>query len=125
MSIPKDFLFTETHEWVKVDGDSAYIGITEYAQKELGDIVFVELPEEDDEVEQGESFGSIEAVKAVEDIISPVSGEVEKVNTDLEDTPDLINKSAFEDGWIIKIRLTNKDELEGLLSADDYEKLLG
>lgn len=122
--VPKNVLYTETHEWVKVDGDLAYIGITDHAQHELGDIVFVELPDEGDDVEAGESFGSIEAVKAVEDIISPVSGEVVKVNSDLEDTPELINKSAFEEGWIIQVKLSDESELDKLISADEYEKLI-
>jgi glycine cleavage system H protein len=116
--------YTETHEWLKVEGDVAYFGITDYAQHELGDIVYVELPDEEDELEVGESFGSIEAVKAVEDLNSPVSGEVIEANEDLEDTPELINKSPYEDGWIIKIKLADKSELENLLSAEDYKKII-
>lgn len=116
--------YTDSHEWVKVDGEDAYIGITDFAQKELGDIVYVELPEEGDEVASGESFGSIEAVKAVEDIISPISGEVIKVNLDLEDTPELINSSPYENGWIVKIKLADVDEVEKLLSVNEYKKLI-
>ena len=116
--------YTDSHEWVKVDGEDAYIGITEFAQKELGDIVYVELPEEGDEIASGESFGSIEAVKAVEDIISPVSGEVIKVNLELEDSPELINNSPYEEGWIIKVKLSDVDEVEKLLSVNEYKKLI-
>ena len=123
--VVKGLYYTETHEWIKVEGDDAFYGITDHAQHELGDIVYVELPEEDEELEAGDAFGSIEAVKAVEDLISPVTGVVIEVNEDLEDAPETINKSAFEDGWIIKIKLTNKSELKNLLSADEYKKLIG
>ncbi|MCK4957194.1 MAG: glycine cleavage system protein GcvH [Candidatus Cloacimonetes bacterium] len=122
--VVKGLYYTETHEWIKVEGDDAFYGITDHAQHELGDIVYVELPEEDEELEAGDAFGSIEAVKAVEDLISPVTGVVIEVNEDLEDAPETINKSAFEDGWIIKIKLTNKSELKNLLSADEYKKLI-
>lgn len=124
MMVKEDLYYTETHEWVKVDGDLAYIGITDFAQKELGDIVYVELPDEGDDIEAGEPLGNVEAVKAVEDINSPVSGEVEKINDELEDTPELINKSPFADGWLIQVRLTNKSELDSLLSADEYRKII-
>lgn len=116
--------YTESHEWLKVEGDEAYYGITDHAQHELGDIVYVELPDEEDEVEAGESIGSIEAVKAVEDLISPVTGIVIEVNEELEDAPETINKSAFEDGWIIKIKLSDKSELENLLNAEQYKKII-
>ncbi|MEA1973551.1 MAG: glycine cleavage system protein GcvH [Candidatus Cloacimonadota bacterium] len=122
--IKEDLLYTETHEWVKVDGDLAYIGITDYASKELGDIVYVELPEDEDIVEVGEPFGNVEAVKAVEDINSPVSGEVVKFNEDLEDQPELINNSPYEDGWLIQVRLSDKSELDALLNTDDYKKIV-
>ena len=122
--VKEGYVYTESHEWVKVDGEMALIGITDYAQHELGDIVYVELPEVGDEAEAGNSFGSIEAVKAVEDMNSPVSGEIVEVNTELEDTPELINKSAFEDGWIVKIKLSDMSELDGLLSAEDYAKII-
>lgn len=120
--IKEDLYYTETHEWVKVDGDLAYIGITDFAQKELGDIVYVELPDEGDEVEAGEPLGNIEAVKAVEDINSPVSGEVEKFNEDLEDSPELINKSPYEDGWLIQVRLSDKTELNALMGSEEYKE---
>jgi len=116
--------YTETHEWLKVEGDVAFYGITDYAQHELGDIVYVELPDEEEEIEAGEPFGSIEAVKAVEDLISPISGEVVEVNEDLEDAPELINESAFENGWIIKIKISDASELDKLLNAEQYKKII-
>lgn len=124
MTIKDDLLYTESHEWVRVDGDLATIGISDFAQHELGDIVFVELPDAGSKVSGGEPCGSIEAVKAVEDLISPVSGKVEEKNSDLEDSPDLINKSPYEDGWLIKVRLSNREELENLLSAVEYQKII-
>lgn len=120
----ENLLYTESHEWLKIDGEEAVIGITDYAQHELGDIVYVELPDVGDEVTKGEALGSIEAVKAVEDIISPITGEVLEVNEALEDSPEIINKSAFEDGWLIKVKLAEKDELDDLLDADSYKKLI-
>jgi len=116
--------YTETHEWIKVEEDIAVIGITDYAQHELGDIVYVELPENGDDVSKGDAFGSIEAVKAVEDIISPLSGEIIEANSNLEDNPELINSSAFEDGWIIKIRMSDKSELESLIDAAAYSEII-
>ncbi|MCD4650455.1 MAG: glycine cleavage system protein GcvH [Candidatus Cloacimonetes bacterium] len=120
----KELYYSETHEWVKVEGKDAYIGLTDYAQKELGDIVYVELPEEGDKLSASEPFGSVEAVKAVEDIIAPVSGEVLKVNVDLEDKPELVNKSPFEDGWFLKIKLTNAEEIENLMTAEEYKEFI-
>ncbi len=120
----ENLFYTESHEWLKIDGEEVVIGITDYAQHELGDIVYVELPEVGDEITKGEALGSIEAVKAVEDIISPVTGEVLEVNEALEDSPEIINKSAFEDGWLIKVKLSEKDELGDLLNADAYKKLI-
>jgi glycine cleavage system H protein len=124
MQIMEELLYTESHEWVHLDGDIATVGITDFAQHELGDIVYVELPEVGMKVSSGEPCGSIEAVKAVEDINSPLSGKVEEKNTDLDDTPDLINKSPFEDGWLYKIKLSNKDELDNLLTAVEYKKIV-
>ncbi len=117
-------LYTESHEWLNVEGDIVIMGITDYAQHELGDIVYVELPGVGDELTKGEALGSIEAVKAVEDIISPVSGEVIEVNEALEDAPETINKSAFEEGWIVKIKLSDPTELDTLLKANEYVKLI-
>ena len=119
-----NLFFSESHEWVKVEEDEAYIGISDYAQKELGDIVFVELPEVGDTVTAGESFGTIEAVKAVEDLNSPVSGEIIEVNNELEDHPELINQSPLEDGWIIKIKLSDASELEELMDEESYNKMV-
>jgi len=116
--------YTETHEWIKIEDDHAIIGITDYAQHELGDIVFVELPDIGDEIEKGEPFGSVEAVKAVEDLNSPLSGEVVEINNDLEDQPELINSSAFEKGWIIKIKYSDKSQLDKLLDAAAYKELI-
>lgn len=122
MEVPKELLYTEEHEWVLVDEDVATIGITDYAQNELGDIVFVELPAVDDEVKQMEPFGTIEAVKAVSDLFSPVSGKVIEVNSLLEDQPELINKSPYDEGWMIKVKLSDKSELDSLLDAEAYKK---
>ncbi len=122
MIIQDDLYYTESHEWVRIDGDLATIGISDFAQHELGDIVFVELPDAGAKVSAGEPCGSIEAVKAVEDINCPISGKVEEKNSDLEDSPDMINKSPYEDGWLFKVRMSNMDELENLLSASDYQK---
>lgn len=114
--------YAESHEYVKVDGDYAYIGITDYAQHALGNIVYVDMPEVDDEVEAGEDFGAVESVKAASDLISPVSGTVVEINEALEDNPELINKDAFAN-WIIKIRLSDKSELENLMDAAAYSAL--
>lgn len=124
MLVKEDLLYTESHEWVLIDGDLAIIGITDFAQHELGDIVFVELPEVGTKVSAGEPCGSIEAVKAVEDLNSPVSGKVEEKNTDLEDSPELINKSPYDDGWLIKVRLSSPEEVENLLSAAEYQRII-
>ena len=122
--VKENILYTESHEWIKVDGDVVTIGITDYAQHELGDIVFVELPEVGDEFDAGDTFGTIEAVKAVEDMILAVGGEIVEVNETLEDTPEIINSSAFEEGWIIKIKLKDSSELDKLISAKEYQKLI-
>lgn len=124
MEIPKELLYTEEHEWVLIDdtNNTATIGITDYAQSELGDIVFIELPNVDDEVKQMEPFGTIEAVKAVSDLFSPLSGVVTEVNTLLEDQPELINQDPYDKGWMIKIQFADSSELESLLSPEDYKK---
>jgi len=122
--VKENLLYTETHEWVEVIGDEAVIGISDFAQHELGDIVYVELPELGDNVERGEGFGSIEAVKAVEDILSPITGEVIAINEELEDKPETINKDAFGDGWIMKVKISDKNELEDLISAEKYKELV-
>ena len=113
--------YSETHEYVRVEGDYGYIGITDYAQKGLGNVVYVDMPEVDDEVEAGAEFGAVESVKAASDLISPVSGTVVEVNEKLEDEPELINTDAFEN-WIIKVELSDKAELDELMDAAAYEK---
>lgn len=114
--------YAESHEWVKVDGDIATIGISDYAQHALGDIVYVDMPEVGDEVTAGEDFGAVESVKAASDLYSPVSGEVVEINEALEDAPELINKDAY-DAWIIKVRVSDESELESLMDAEAYGKL--
>lgn len=114
--------YAESHEFVKVEGDFGYVGITDYAQGQLGNVVYVDMPEEGDEVTAGEDFGAVESVKAASDLISPVSGEVVEVNSALEDEPELINKDAFEN-WIIKVRLSDKSELDALMDAKAYEDI--
>lgn len=114
--------YSESHEYVKVEGEYAYIGITDYAQEQLGNVVYVDLPAEGDEVEADGEFGAVESVKAASDLISPVSGEVVEVNEALEDEPELINQDAFAN-WIIKVKLTNQEELNSLMSATDYRKI--
>ena len=124
MHIPEELKYTKDHEWARIDGDVATIGITDYAQSELGDIVYVELPEVGFETKQMESFGTIEAVKAVSDLFAPLSGEVVEVNNNLADQPEIMNKDPYGDGWIIKIRVSNKSELDGLLDKAKYEELI-
>ena len=115
--------YSESHEFVKVEGDFGYVGITDYAQHELGNVVYVDMPEVDDEVEAGEDFGAVESVKAASDLVCPVSGTVVEVNEALEDEPGLINKDAFEN-WIIKVELSDKSELEGLMDAAAYNAFI-
>lgn len=114
--------YAESHEWVKVDGDTATIGISDYAQHALGNIVYVDMPEVGDEVTAGEDFGAVESVKAASDLISPVSGEVVEINEALEDTPEAVNEDAFEN-WIIKVKMSDPSEVDALLDAAAYEKL--
>jgi glycine cleavage system H protein len=121
VSVPEELQYTKSHEWVRTEDDTATVGITDYAQEELGDIVFVELPEEGATFEAGDSFGTVESVKAVSDIYSPVGGEVVEVNETLNDSPEKINEDPYGDGWIIKLRTSGEGDL---LSASDYEKLL-
>ncbi|HZE18824.1 MAG TPA: glycine cleavage system protein GcvH [Candidatus Angelobacter sp.] len=125
MKVPKDLRYTKEHEWVRVRGQEAEVGITDFAQGELGDVVFVELPPVGARVTQMKSFGTIDAVKTVSDLFAPVSGEVVAVNTELKENPALINQSPYEKGWMIRIRIANPAEVESLLSADAYEKALG
>ncbi|MFV0366495.1 MAG: glycine cleavage system protein GcvH [Mangrovibacterium sp.] len=124
MSFPENLKYTKDHEWVKVEGDVATIGITDFAQGELGDIVFVEVETEGEPLDIHETFGTVEAVKTVSDLFMPVSGEVVEFNAALEDEPELINKDAYGDGWIIKVKLTDTAELDALLDAAAYQTML-
>ncbi len=123
MKVVKDLLYTEDHEWLKVEGDTAYIGITDFAQNQLGDIVYVELPEVGDEIDKEDVFSAIESVKAASDSYMPVDGEVLEVNEELEDAPELLNTDAFEN-WIIKIKLTDESQLDDLMSSGEYEEYI-
>ena len=125
MKVPKELKYTKEHEWVRVRGSEAEVGITDFAQGELGDVVFVELPAVGARVQQMKSFGTIDAVKTVSDLFAPVSGEVSAINTDLKENPALINQSPYEKGWMVRIKMTNPAETEALLSAEAYEKALG
>lgn len=125
MNVPEKLKYTNDHEWIKVEGNTGTIGITDYAQGELGDIVFVDIPEDLEQIEAGESFGTIEAVKTVSDLYAPCNGKVLEINTALADTPDKINSDPYGEGWIIKIELSDTAELDSLLDADAYKELLG
>lgn len=124
MNIPDNLKYTKDHEWVKVDGDTAIVGITDFAQHELGDIVFVEVDTVEETLDKEETFGTIEAVKTVSDLFMPVGGEVLEFNEELEATPDIINKDPYGDGWIIKIKIADASEADDLLSADEYKDLI-
>ena len=121
MNVRAELKYTKEHEWIRVEGEEAYVGITDYAQSQLGDIVFVEVETEGDNLEAGDTFGSIEAVKTVSDLYMPVSGEVLEFNSELEDQPDLVNKDPYGKGWIIKVKIEDEAQLDGLLSADAYK----
>ena len=125
MKFPKEWKYTKDHEWLKVQGDTAYIGITEFAQGELGDIVFVDIDTKGEMLEKEEVFGSIEAVKTVSDLFMPISGKVLTFNDKLEDAPELINSDPYGDGWIIKISVSDIQELDSLLDAVSYKELVG
>lgn len=120
MNLPKDLRYAETHEWVRRDGDVVTIGITDHAQQQLGELVFVELPDVGREVSAAESTAVVESVKAASDVYAPVSGTITEVNTALEDSPEAVNESAFESGWLFRIKLSDETQLEGLLDADAY-----
>ena len=124
MKFPDDIKYTKDHEWVKISDGIAYIGITEFAQSELGDIVFVDVETLNEELDQEEVFGTIEAVKTVSDLFMPISGKVDSFNKELEDSPELINDDPYNKGWIISVSDFDESELEALLSADDYKKLV-
>jgi glycine cleavage system H protein len=124
MNIPDNLLFTQDHEWILLEDGLASVGITEFAQGELGDVVFVEIETVGETLEKGEIFGTVEAVKTVSDLFMPVSGEVIEVNTELADKPELVNKDPFGKGWMIRIKVTDNNELAGLLSPSDYRKMI-
>ncbi len=124
VKIPKDLLYTEDHEWARKENETITEGITDFAQSELQDIVFVELPESGQEVMQGDSIATIEAVKTVTDLYAAVSGEIVKVNKSLESKPELINKDPYDDGWIVKIKMSEPSELDTLLDSNEYKKIL-
>ena len=124
MNVPNDLLYTNDHEWVSVEGNVATVGITDFAQSELGDIVFVEFPELNSTVEKGQSTGSIEAVKTVADLYMPISGTVIVVNENLDKNPEAVNNTPYDDGWMVKINITNQDEISDLLTATEYNDLI-
>ena len=124
MNIPENLKYTKDHEWIKVDGDIATVGITDYAQNELGDIVFVEIETEGENLDKEEVFGTVEAVKTVSDIFMPISGEVAEVNSKLEDSPEIVNKDPYGEGWLIKVKIGDQSELNNLLDADKYKELI-
>ncbi len=125
MNIPDNLKYTTEHEWIRVEGDEVVIGVTEFAQGELGDVVFLEIETEGENLAKGETFGTIEAVKTVSDLYMPVDGEVMEVNPALEDSPELINSSPFEQGWMIRIKISNPAQLDELMSAEAYAELIG
>ncbi|MGQ1911565.1 glycine cleavage system protein GcvH [Marinifilum sp. RC60d5] len=124
MNVPENLKYTKDHEWIRVEGEEAFIGVTDFAQSELGDIVFVEVETEGDELDKEEVFGTIEAVKTVSDLFMPVGGEVLEFNEKLEDAPELINSDPYGEGWIIKVKMADTAELEELLTAEAYKALL-
>ncbi|MCT4674416.1 MAG: glycine cleavage system protein GcvH [Prolixibacteraceae bacterium] len=124
MNIPENLKYTKDHEWVKVDGNVATVGITDFAQSELGEIVYVEIETEDEDLEKEEVFGTVEAVKTVSDLFMPISGKVIEVNAGLEDAPELVNNDPFGDGWMIKIEIADNSELEALLDAAAYKEVV-
>lgn len=125
MNIPADLQYTKDHEWVKIEGDTATIGITDFAQSELGDIVFVEVDTEGEALSAGDVFGTVEAVKTVSDLFMPVSGTVDTINEGLEDSPELVNQDPYGEGWMVKIKLEEGGETEELLSAEEYKEVIG
>lgn len=125
MNLPEELKYTKDHEWIRLDGNTATVGITEFAQRELGDIVYVEIETEGESVENGEVFGTVEAVKTVSDLFMPLTGTVSEVNEALETEPELVNSDPYGQGWMIKIAIENEAEIEGLLSAEEYAELIG
>ncbi|AKO94599.1 glycine cleavage system protein GcvH [Priestia filamentosa] len=124
MNLPKDLRYSEEHEWVKVEGDKVTIGITDFAQSELGDIVFVELPEVGATIEADEPFGSVESVKTVSELYAPISGKVVEINENLDDSPEFVNESPYENAWMIVLEPDNKEDIEKLMTAEEYQKMI-
>ncbi len=125
MNIPSELKYTKDHEWVKIEGDIAVVGITDFAQRELGDIVYVDVETLDETVDKDEVFGTVEAVKTVSDLIMPLTGEVTEFNEDLQDNPETVNTDPYGSGWMIKIKIGNTTEIDNLLSADAYKEVVG
>jgi len=125
MNVPSELKYTSDHEWIRVDGDEIVVGVTDFAQGELGDVVFIEIETEGESLSKGDTFGTIEAVKTVSDLYMPLDGEVVEVNSALEDTPELVNSEPYESGWMIKIKMNDPSQLNELLSAQDYKALIG
>ena len=125
MNIPAELKYTKDHEWLKIEGDVATVGITDFAQSELGDIVYVEIETEGETLDKEEVFGSVEAVKTVSDLFMPISGEIIEFNEEIESTPEAVNEDAYGKGWMVKIKMSDVSELDALLSAEDYQSLIG
>ena len=125
MNFPSELKYTKDHEWVKIDGDVAIVGVTDFAQKELGDIVYIEVDTVGETIGAGEVFGTIEAVKTVSDLFSPITGEILELNEALEDAPEKVNEDAYGEGWIVKIKISDASELDALLTAEQYEAEIG
>ena len=124
MTVPAELKYTAEHEWIRVEGDEIVVGVTEFAQGELGDVVFIELETQGESLSKGDTFGTIEAVKTVSDLYMPLDGEVVEVNPALEDTPELVNSEPFEGGWMIRVKISDPSQLEDLMSADAYNALI-
>jgi len=125
MNFPENLKYTKDHEWIKVEGDTAWVGITDFAQNELGDIVYIEVNTVGETLEQEETFGTIEAVKTVSDLFMPISGEVLEFNQDLEPNPEVVNQDPYGNGWIVKIKVADMSEIDGLLDMENYKELVG
>lgn len=125
MNVPENLKYSQDHEWIRVEGDFAFIGVTDYAQSNLGDIVFVEVETVGEELDKGEAFGNVEAVKAVEELYMPIGGEVVEFNESLEDTPELVNTDPYGEGWMIKVKLADAGDLDNLLNDSAYKELIG
>ena len=125
MNIPSNLKYTKDHEWVLIEGDTATVGVTDFAQGELGDVVFIEIETQGESLDQGDTFGTIEAVKTVSDLFMPVAGEITEVNPGLEENPEIVNSDPYGEGWMVKVRVSDASQTEDLLSAADYEALIG